>query len=450
MRIVLAVTAGPHEGKEFAFAGHDTFIVGRSKRAHFQLPAKDLFFSRVHFMVELNPPHCRLMDLGSRNGTCVNGQRVQVADLQDGDQIRAGITTLRVNVEGGAGAAPEWVPNEDARPWWGGAAGPPGPRSPKLEASRTVAAAPETVAEGTLRSEGSSLAHDAIPPPPREEAPAPGLPALPGYELLEELGRGGMGVVYRARRQADGALVALKMITPAVAATRPEIERFLREADILRALSHPNIVGFREMGEANGRLYFAMDYVPGTDAQRLLKAEGPLPVRRAVALVCQLLEALEHAHAQGYVHRDIKPGNLLVTQVDGREVVKLADFGLARVYQTSQLSGLTMMGDVGGTLAFVAPEQLTHFRDAKPAVDQYSAAATLYTLLTQRFVYDLPREAEKRLLMILQDDPVPLASRRAGLPPKLVQAVHRALARDPADRFADVQALRRALARAGG
>src|SRR5262249_40419878 len=152
---------------------------------------------------------------------------------------------------------------------------------------------------------------------------------------------------------------------------------------------------FREMGESNGQLYFAMDYVPGTDAGRLLKAHGPLPAGRAVALVCQLLEALEYAHAKGYVHRDIKPANLLVTEIGGREVAKLADFGLARVYQTSRLSGLTMMGDRGGTIAFVAPEQLTHFRDAKPAVDQYSAGATLYNLLTQRFVYDLPKQTEK-------------------------------------------------------
>src|SRR5207248_11205826 len=99
MRISLTVTAGPHEGTVFTFAGHDTFIVGRSKRAHFRLPVKDRYFSRVHFMIEVNPPHCRLMDLKSRNGSYVNGERVTTADLKHGDQIKAGKTILRVSVD---------------------------------------------------------------------------------------------------------------------------------------------------------------------------------------------------------------------------------------------------------------------------------------------------------------------------------------------------------------
>jgi serine/threonine-protein kinase len=199
------------------------------------------------------------------------------------------------------------------------------------------------------------------------------------------------------------------------------------------------------MGAANGQLYFAMEYVPGIDAGRLVKARGPLPVRQAVGLVCQLLTALEYAHARGYVHRDIKPGNLLVVEAGGRDLVKLADFGLARVYQASRLSGLTVMGAAAGTAAFIAPEQLTHFRDAMPAADQYSAAATLYTLLTRRFVYDLPRQVERRLLMILQEDPVPVRSHRPELPQVLAAVIHRALARDPAQRFPDVRAFLRAL-----
>src|SRR5436189_104546 len=139
-----------------------------------------------------------------------------------------------------------------------------------------------------------------------------------------------------------------------------------------RELRHPHIVGFRDMGEVGGQLYFAMEFVRGSDAHRLLKTHTLLPIGRAVGLVCQLLEALEYAHAKGFVHRDIKPANLLVEEAGGREVPKLADFGLARVYQTSQLSGLTMMGDVGGTVAFMAPEQITHYREAKPPVDQYA------------------------------------------------------------------------------
>src|SRR5262249_31321071 len=155
-----------------------------------------------------------------------------------------------------------------------------------------------------------------------------------------------------------------KTIVPSATSRRKLVDRFLREAGILRQLEHPHIVAFREMGEAGDRLFFAMDYVQGTDAGRLLQRDGPLAVARAVRLTCELLEALEYAHARGFVHRDIKPANMLVTEEGGREAVKLADFGLARVYHASELSGLTLGGELGGTLAYMAPEQITHYREA--------------------------------------------------------------------------------------
>jgi serine/threonine protein kinase len=131
-----------------------------------------------------------------------------------------------------------------------------------------------------------------------------------------------------------------------------------------------------------------------------------------------LLEALAYAHAEGFVHRDIKPSNLLVTEENGREVVKLADFGLARAYQASPLSGITMVGVFGGTPAFMPPEQVLNFRDAQPAADQYSAAATLYYLLTACYVpYPAPTPAEM-FRRILQDEPVPIRTRRADVPPE--------------------------------
>jgi serine/threonine-protein kinase len=199
------------------------------------------------------------------------------------------------------------------------------------------------------------------------------------------------------------------------------------------------------MGEAGGELYFVMEYVPGTDAGRLVKQHGPLPVARAVRLTCQLLDALAHAHAKGFVHRDIKPSNLLVTERAGQEWAMLADFGLGRVYQESKLSGLSVGGKFGGTIPFMAPEQITHFRESKPPVDQYAAAAALYNLLTARYLYDFPRTAAGRLAVILQEDPVPIRQRRADVPGPLADAIHRGLARDPRERFADVRALRGAL-----
>jgi serine/threonine-protein kinase len=268
---------------------------------------------------------------------------------------------------------------------------------------------------------------------------------LPGYLLVRELGRGSMGVVHLALLRADDVPLAVKTISPAGELRQGALERFLREAKILRDLDHRHIVRFRDMGEVGGQLFFAMDYVPGTDVARLLKEQGALPVRPAVRLLNQLLLALAYAHGQGFVHRDIKPANLLLEGLDRHKVLKVADFGLARIYQASQLSGLTLEGQMGGTVGFMPPEQITHYRDVNPAADQYSAAATLYYLLTLRHVHDLPAQMAAKLDMILKDDTVPIQERRPDLPDGLARVIHRALARKPQRRYPDVAAFRRAL-----
>jgi serine/threonine-protein kinase len=431
MRVTLTVTAGPSVGQAFSFSGHDVFLVGRSRRAHFRLPADDEFFSRLQFMVEVNPPRCRLTDMGSKNGTAVNGARVTSIDLHDGDLIEAGTTVLRVSVQDEAlGARPESAP-----PTRGLASGVPrtAPPGDQWKTLTGLATPPLVTAEGGNQAR-------AVPIQAGEATPA-----IPGYEILRELGRGGMGVVYLARRVEERALVAVKTIIPATAGSAAQVERFLREAEVLRGLTHPHIVAFRELGEAAGRLYFVMDYVQGTDVSHLLRESGPFPVGRAVRLLCQLLDALDYAHSRRFVHRDIKPANLLVAQEGGREVLRLADFGLARVYQASRLSGLTLEGQVGGTAAFMAPEQVTHFRDVQPPADQYAAGATLYNLLTGQFPHDLASTLHQQIVRLLQEDPVPLRARRPDLPPELAGVLQRALAREPQARFPDARSMRQAL-----
>jgi serine/threonine protein kinase len=269
---------------------------------------------------------------------------------------------------------------------------------------------------------------------------------VPGYRVIDELGSGAMGIVALAVRIADGLAVALKTVTPAMAVHPHQLNRFLREAKILSQLRHPNIVSYHDMGGNDEQLWFAMDYVRGADACQLLRQEGPLEIGRAVRLISQLLDGLAHAHGRKFVHRDIKPSNVLVERVAGAERVKLADFGLARVYQASQLSGLTMSGEIGGTLGFMAPEQITDFREAEPPADLYSAAATLYNLLTGVFIFDLGGDLKKRLLAILQEDPVPIRERRRDIPRALATAIHRGLEREPHKRWPDAAAFRAALA----
>jgi serine/threonine-protein kinase len=468
MRITLTVTGGPHLGKTFTFTGHDMFLVGRSSRSHFHLSDEDRYFSRIHFLIEANPPQCRLLDMGSRNGTYVNDERVGQVDLRHGDKIQAGRTVLRVALEEvpPSDPTPEVVPEAgiagratllrtassdptpEALPEAGLAETPvastagdprPAPRdpSPPGEAPRCRACGEPAVKS----AEGESW----LCPGCREQAAARPQP-IKGYVTVREVGQGAMGQVFVAVRLADGLPVALKTVAPAVVARPQQVDRFLREAKILSQLRHPNIVAYYDMGEADGLLYFAMDYVRGPDAHRVLADEGPLPVGRAVRMVCQLLDALEHAHGRKFVHRDIKPSNLLVVRDAAGETVKLADFGLARVYQASQMSGLTMSGEVGGTLGFMAPEQITDFREADPSADLYSAAATLYNLLTGAFIFDFKGDLKSRLLAVLQDDPVPIRQRRRDLPSALETAIHRSLYREPHKRWPDAASFRAALA----
>ncbi len=406
--ITLAAVEGPNKGEVHSFDQHDTFLVGRAVEAHFSLP-DDPYFSRLHFMVEVNPPCCRVMDLESRNHTFVNGQQIKSADLKQGDRITAGTTTFEVSIQQPARAEPQ------------------PPADPRRQAETLALAKPPPL--------------PTLPP-----TTAPALPAIPGFTLLRVLGEGGMGVVYLAHRDADGREVALKTIRPALAPTEDTVSRFLREAEVLRRLQHPYIVAFQEQGAAGGLLYLAMDYIPGTDAANLLQQKGPLPIGRAVRLTCQLLEALAYAHALAapIIHRDVKPSNLLLAQRDGRETAILADFGLARTYQDSPLSGLTMTGLAGGTVDYMPPEQVRSFRKVTPAADQYSSAATLFKLLTGQSVHGKGNSKDLFCRIVL-DKPARLTDLCPEAPAALADALERALAKEPGRRFRDVTAFRQAL-----
>ncbi len=396
MKVILTVTEGPHRGSAFEFSDHDAFLVGRSPEVQFRLPLRDKTLSRVHFLVEVNPPSCRLMDMASTNGVRINGKLVHAADLQDGDTIQAGSTVLTFGLEDSAPA--ETVDPSSLTTDW--------PASP--------AAATE--------------------------------PVFPGYTIEKPLGEGGMGMVYLAHRAADGLPVALKVIRPAIAAHPTVLSRFLREASLLRKFDHPGIVRFIDIGHAAGRFYFAMDYIHGPNAAELLKTHGPLPIPAAVGLMCQVLRALSYAHALGSVHRDIKPANILTTRASGRARALLADFGLAKLYHESSLSGLSLSGQMAGTLAYMPPEQITHFRDAQPPADLYAVGATLYTLLTGKKIFSLPGRPEHQVSWILFRDPDPIQTHRAEIPDGLAAIIHRSLAKAPADRFPDAAAMSAALA----
>jgi serine/threonine-protein kinase len=266
-------------------------------------------------------------------------------------------------------------------------------------------------------------------------AVGPDLPQIPGYEVETVLGRGGMGIVFRARHLGLNRSVALKMTLAGAYAEPHERERFQREAEAVAALRHPNIVQIHDIGEADGRPYFTMEYLEGGSlAQKL--AGTPQPSRTAAALVATLAGAMQVAHQGGIVHRDLKPANILLA-ADGTP--KITDFGLARRLKNG--AGLTHSGVTMGTPSYMAPEQARGQTHAiGPAVDVYALGVILYELLTGRppFRGETPTET---VLQVISQEPVPPSRLNSRVPRDLETICLKCLEKDPHKRYGSASEL---------
>ena len=258
------------------------------------------------------------------------------------------------------------------------------------------------------------------------------------YSLERELGRGGMGAVFLARDIALDRLVAIKLLPPELA-VRPELrERFLRETRTAASFSHPNIVPVHAVEETPALLFFVMGYVEGETLTQRIRRQGPLPQADAVRLLQEVAWALSYAHSRGVIHRDIKPDNILLERATGRALV--TDFGIAR---SVAVSGLTQVGETVGTPHFMSPEQAAgDTLDGRS--DLYALGVVGYFAVTGRLPFDA-ESAQAILAMHLSQTARPIASFRPDLPASLVGAIERCLAKDPALRFANGEALVEAL-----
>jgi serine/threonine protein kinase len=272
-----------------------------------------------------------------------------------------------------------------------------------------------------------------------------------GYRVESRIGAGGMAMVFRARDEALGRTVALKVLTPALADDREFRDRFIRESRAVAAVDHPHIIPVYAAGESGGVLYLAMRFVVGGDLRGVIRREGPLPGDRAVALLSPIASALDAAHAAGLVHRDVKPANILVGAGPGRsEYPYLSDFGLAKGMSSS--TGLTGTGQFLGTPDYAAPEQISG-RPARPQTDQYALAGVTFTTLTAELPF--PRADSMAVLWAhVYDAPPLVTAHRPDLPATVDDVLVRALAKSPDDRFSScsefIEALRVALLSGGG
>jgi eukaryotic-like serine/threonine-protein kinase len=253
------------------------------------------------------------------------------------------------------------------------------------------------------------------------------------YELERQIGRGGMSSVFRARDRLLERTVALKILHEHYTDDADYVERFRREARSAAQLSHPNIVTVIDRGEHAGRQFIVFEYVDGQTLKDLVRAKGPLPIRRAVEISLQIARALAYAHSQGLVHRDVKPQNVLL---NGDGQAKVTDFGIAR---SLDVTSVTMPGTVLGTSDYIAPEQATG-EEVEAHSDVYSLGVVLFELLTGEVPFPSDNFVAAALRHV-NEPPPSVVERRPEVPLRLAALVERALAKDPDERYRSMDAL---------
>jgi serine/threonine-protein kinase len=495
-RVTIQLTAGHGAGDEIVCTEPAVLLFGRAQDCRPRYPHDGhRTVSRHHCLVEINPPDVRLRDLGSLHGTYVNGTKLggrpegtepdakyasPELDLADGTEVRLtdkGLVAFRVRIHVPArcAACEAVIAEEQKAACLQEAGGYLCPncrfqaRGDAVPAAKTCAwCHREVTAErganrpglfvcGECRDNLKGIMQDLAG---QAHAGDANLRAIRGYTLLEELGHGGMGAVYLARHEGTGQPAAIKLMLPKVAADDRAVEMFQREIRNTMALRHRHVVRLLDHGYARGAFFMVLEYCDGGSVDQLMAQRGGvLPVDEAVEIVLQALEGLEYAHqapipfvkrkdgygpGKGLVHRDLKPANLFLTGWGSSRLVKLGDYGLAKAFDETGLSGGTRTGETAGTWQFMCRQQVAAYKDAPPEVDVWALAASLYHMLTGHVPRDFPEDRDP-WLVVLERDPVPIRQRNPRLPPRLAEVIDGALVEEPDIRFKSAAEFKRAL-----
>lgn len=465
-KITFTVVEGKMQGQLFVFDQHDTFLFGRMDDCHILLK-DDQQVSRHHCILEINPqanpPVISIRDLGSKNGTHINGikyggrekgetpeegakRSYPQVNLRNGDTVKVGQTKIVVQVQAETQAARpsrrvrcmrcgKDISNEVA----------PSQQEDFLCVScmQEIEDDPALLLFALLQAIGANVS----PPAAASAEDEPSI-HIPDYTIEEKLGKGGMGVVYRVRHTRNGSRAALKVMLSKVAIDTKGRERFKREINLTSIIKHKNVVGFIDKGAVGNVFYCLLEYCDGGSVAELMKARGgKLSLREAAPIMLDSLSGLSCIHTAKVVHRDLKPQNILLARQNGRLVAKIADLGLAKSFEQAGATGLTVTGNVAGSLAFMPREQLTDFRNLRPVSDVWSIGAAFYNMLTG----DLPREIHAKddpIEIILKDDIIPIRRRDASIPPAIAQIIDRAITSDLRLRYRDAGEMYTALAAA--
>ncbi len=490
-KVTLEVTQGPITGKNFTFDEHDSLVFGRMPDCKIRLPEDDLTVSRHHFLMEVIPPQALLRDLGSKNGTWVNGVKYggreanETAEegakrtypqvkLQDGDEIRIGKTFMHVAVQKPVicVACGEEISDSDLdealqkdgsylctscqNKQVDQITGPSRSqlviRCLNCDLNVTEEAGPY-VTGGYLCKACRELAQEQVIDPMEvlqamfREAQLEKQPDLniPDYELVKQLGRGGMGAVYLVRHRKTGKKSALKIMLPKAELRIKNKVKFKLEMQIMQDLGkHPHIVDFFDAGEVNGIFYYLMEFCEGGSAGDLASDHGGVvDLATAGRVMLQALDGLAFVHEKGFVHRDLKPPNILLTSKNATGTAKIADMGLAKDFTQAGYSGITGK-EYAGTLPFMPREQISDFKYFKPVSDVWAMGATIYNLLTNRF----PRQFTKDLdpvMCILRNDVIPIEKVDRTIPSRVAEVINTSLEDEIKNRYQSAAEFKEAL-----
>ena len=253
------------------------------------------------------------------------------------------------------------------------------------------------------------------------------------YQDLELIGRGGMAEVYKSTHPQLNLPVAIKILPAQLAEEAEFRQRFMREAQVVSKLDHPNIVRMFDSGEADGKYYIVMEYLTGQDLDKFMRANGCLSLSQALPLVQQIAAALDYAHAQGFIHRDIKPSNVLLDMSSGHLRAILTDFGIAKIINSQ--TAITSTGSMIGSFNYISPEQIQTSSSLDRRADIYALGVMVYQMLTGELPFQHSNPGAL-LIAHLTQPPPDLCTFMSGIPEKVCQAVQRAMAKKPAERFA--------------